>query len=74
VGEEWVAFQSFDHGNDAIVAANSQVIALGNVVGQDHSRRLADAREHGEQNSAFERLGFIDNYKRVVQRTAANVS
>jgi hypothetical protein len=37
VGEKRVAFQSFDHGNDAIVPANSQVIALGNVVGQDHS-------------------------------------
>ena len=39
---------------DAVVAANSQVIALGNVMGQDHSRRLADAREHGKQNSAFQ--------------------
>jgi hypothetical protein len=74
VGEERVALQSFDHGNDTVVPAYSQVIALGNVVGQDHSRRLADAREHGEQNSAFERLGFIDNDKRVVQRAAANVS
>jgi hypothetical protein len=37
VGEERVALQSFDHSNDAIVPANSQVIALGNVVGQDHS-------------------------------------
>jgi hypothetical protein len=37
VGEERVAFQSFDHGNDAIVAANAQVIALGDVVGQDYS-------------------------------------
>jgi hypothetical protein len=67
VGEERVAFQSFDHGNDAIVAANSQVIALGNIMGQDHSRRLANARKHGEQNSAFKGLGFINNYKRVVK-------
>jgi hypothetical protein len=46
MGEEWVAFQSFDHGNDAIVATNSQVIALGNIVGQDYSGRLANSREH----------------------------
>jgi hypothetical protein len=37
VGEEWVALERFDHGDDAIVAANAQVIALGNVVGQNYS-------------------------------------
>jgi hypothetical protein len=74
MGEEWVTFQGFDHGNDAIVTANSQVIALGNIVGQDDSGRLANSRKHCQQNAAFERLGFIDNYKGVVQRTTADVS
>jgi hypothetical protein len=46
MGEKWVAFQSFDHSNDAIVTTNSQIIALGNIVSQNNSRRLANSREH----------------------------
>jgi glycerophosphoryl diester phosphodiesterase len=53
MGEKRVAFQSFDHSNDAIVATNSQVIALGNIVSQNNSRRLADSREHCQQNATF---------------------
>jgi hypothetical protein len=73
MGEERVAFQSFDHGNDAIVTANSQVIALGNIMGQDDSGRLANSREHCQQNAAFERLGFIDDHKRVMQRATTDM-
>ena len=63
MGEERVALERFDHGDDAIVAANAQVIALGNVVGQDYPRTLPDSREDSQQNSAFEGLGFIDDDK-----------
>ena len=63
MGEERVALERFDHGDDAIVAANAQVIALGNVVGQDYPRALPDARQDSQQNSTFEGLSFIDDDK-----------
>jgi hypothetical protein len=53
VGEERVALERLDHGDDAIVATNPQVVALGDVVGENDSRSLTDSREHSEQNSAF---------------------
>ena len=73
MGEERVALERFDHGDDAIVAANAQVIALGNVVGQNYSRALPDTREDGQQNSAFEGLGFINDDKGVMERTSADM-
>ena len=71
--EERMALERFDHGDDAIVAANAQVIALSNVVGQNYSRALPDAREDGQQNSAFEGLSFIDDDKGVMKGTSADV-
>jgi hypothetical protein len=38
VGKEWVALERFNDGDDSIVATDPQVIALGDVVGQDYSR------------------------------------
>ena len=73
MGEERVALERFDHGDDAIVAANAQVIALGNVVGQNYSRALPDTRENGQQNSAFEGLSFINDDKGVVERAATDM-
>ena len=61
MGEERVALEGLNHCHDSIMATNSQVIALGNIVGHDNSRTLADSREHGEQNSSLQRLGFIDD-------------
>ena len=58
---------------DAVVAADAQVVALGDVVGQHHPRVLADAAEHGEQHVALERLRLVDDHERVVQRAAADV-
>jgi hypothetical protein len=36
VGKEWVALERFHYRDHAIVAANAQVIALGNVVGENY--------------------------------------
>ena len=36
VREERVALELVDHGDDAVVASDAQVVALGDVVGQDH--------------------------------------
>jgi hypothetical protein len=43
MGKERMAFQGFNDGNDAIMASDSQVIALGDIVGQDYSRTLANS-------------------------------
>ena len=37
VGEERMAFEGFNDRNDAIVAPDAQVVALGDVVGQHNS-------------------------------------
>jgi hypothetical protein len=67
MGEERMALEGLNDCDDAIVAADPQVIALSDVVGEDNSRSLADSREHSKQNSAFERLGLIDDHKRFVE-------
>jgi hypothetical protein len=48
-----MAFELFDDGNNTVMAANAQVIALGDIVGENNSRPLADSRKNCEQNSAF---------------------
>ncbi len=53
VGKEWVAFEGFDNGDHPIVSADSQVIALGNIVGHDDARALANSGKNGEQDAAF---------------------
>jgi hypothetical protein len=53
VSKEWMALERFDHGDDAIVATDPKVVSLGDIVGKDDSRALADARQDGEENSAF---------------------
>ena len=53
VGKEWVAFEGFDNGDHTIMAADSQVIALGNIVGHDYSGALANSGENRQQNPSF---------------------
>jgi hypothetical protein len=45
--------KSFNHSHNSVVTTDSKVVALANIVSQDHSRSLADAGEHGEQDSSF---------------------
>ena len=54
MGKERVAFEFFHHCNNAIVASDSQVISLGDIVGENNARTLADARKDGEQNASFQ--------------------
>ena len=71
--EQRVALERLDHGGDAVVPADAQVVALGHVVREDHARALPDAGQHGEQDVALERLGLVDDHERVVQRAPADV-
>ena len=47
MGKERMALEGFNDGDDSIMATDAQVVSLGNVVGQDNPRALADSREHG---------------------------
>jgi hypothetical protein len=53
VGEERMPFESLYNCHNSVVTTDSKVVALTNIVSQDHSRSLADAREHGEKNSSL---------------------
>jgi hypothetical protein len=44
VGKEWMAFERLNHCNHTIMTAHPQVIPLGDVMGKDYSRALADSR------------------------------
>jgi hypothetical protein len=46
MSKEGVSFQGLDHCDHTIMAADPQIIALGNIMSQDYSRALANSREH----------------------------
>jgi hypothetical protein len=48
-----MAFEGFYDCDHTIMATDPQVIALGHIVSQDHSRALADSGEDGEQNASL---------------------
>ena len=58
---------------DAVVAADAEVVALGDVVGEHDPRVLADPAQHREQHVALQRLRLVDDHERVVQRAPADV-
>jgi hypothetical protein len=37
MGKEWMAFELFNDGNNTVMAAHPQVIALGDIVGENNS-------------------------------------
>jgi hypothetical protein len=53
MSKERMTLESLDNCDNSIMATYSQVISLGYIVGKDHPRVLADAREDGEKNSAL---------------------
>jgi hypothetical protein len=53
MGKERVALQSFDHGDNSIMAANPEVVSLSNIVGQDNSRSGSNSGEHRQQHATF---------------------
>jgi hypothetical protein len=44
MGKERVALEGLNDCHNAVMATNSQVIALGNIVGHHNSRSLTDSR------------------------------
>ncbi len=73
MGEQLVALQPLDDGDDTVVASDAQVVALGDVMGEHDPRVLPDAAQHGEQHVALQRLRLVDDHERVVQRPPADV-
>jgi hypothetical protein len=50
-----------------------QVVALGNVVGEDDAASLAEAAECGEENWSLKVLSFVDDDKGVGEAPSADV-
>jgi hypothetical protein len=55
-----MALKSFNDSHNSVVATDSKVVPLSDIVGENDPRSLADAREHGQQNSSLKRLSFIN--------------
>jgi hypothetical protein len=47
MGEEWMSLQSFDHGDDSVMAADPEVVSLGDVMGQDYPGGGSDSGQDG---------------------------
>jgi hypothetical protein len=73
MGEEWMALQGFNDRDNSVMATDPQVVALGNIVGQDDSGGGSDSGKDGQKNSPFQGLGLIDDDKGVMQRTSTNM-
>ena len=67
MSEEGMSLQGFDDRCDSIVATDAQVVALGDVVGQNDARALANSRENSQENSSLQRLGLIHDHKAVME-------
>ena len=67
VGEQRMPLEGLDHGRDAVMAPDPQVVALGNVVGQHHPGVRAQPGQHGQQHVALQRLRLVDDHEGVVQ-------
>ena len=55
------------------MAADPQVVALGDVVGQHHPAALAEPRQRREQHGPLEVLGLVDDHERVAEAAAPDV-
>ena len=62
-----MTLKRFDHSRDSVVATDSQVVALGDVMGQDNSRSLANSGKDSEKNSPLQGLSLINDHKGVVE-------
>jgi hypothetical protein len=51
--EERMALQSFDHGDNSIMAADPEIVSLSNIVGQDDPRGGSNSGEHRQQDATF---------------------
>ena len=53
MGKERMALQSFNYRDNSIMAANPEVVSLGNIVGQDDPGGGSNSGEHSQQDAAF---------------------
>jgi hypothetical protein len=74
MAKDWVAAKRFDDRDDSVVATNVQVVALGNVMGENHAASLAEAAECGKQNWTLKVLSLVNDDKGVCKAPSADVS
>ena len=73
VGEQRVTLERLDHRDDAVVATDPEVVALGDVVGEHHPAALAQPAERREQHRALEVLRLVDDHEAVGEVAAPDV-
>lgn len=71
--EEVMALQRLDHRGHPVMPPDPEVVPLRHVVGEHHPRALTDPGQHGEQDTALQRLRLVDDDEGVVQAPAADV-
>ena len=65
--------EGLDHGDDSVVSAHAQVVALGDIVGENNAAAFAESTQCSEENWSLEVLGLIDNDKRIGEASSADM-
>ena len=73
VGKERMPLERLDDRGNTVVPADSKVVTLGHVMGEDDPGVLPDPRKNREQDVPLERLGLVDDDERVVQGPASDM-
>jgi hypothetical protein len=68
-----MALEGLHHRNHTVVATDPEVVPLGDIMGEYHPRALADTGEDGQENAAFERLGFVDDDEGIMKRAPSDM-
>ena len=71
--EQRIALEGLHHARHPVPAPHPQVVALGDVVGEDHLGVAPHAGEHREQHIALQGLGLVDDDEGVVEGAAADM-
>jgi hypothetical protein len=62
-----MTLEFLDHGHDTVVPPHPQVVALRDVVREDHPGAGADPGQDSQQDAALQRLCLVDDDERVMQ-------
>lgn len=56
-----MTLQGLNHRHNSVMAPDSKVVALGDIVSEYDSRTLTDSREDCQKDPSLQGLGLIDN-------------
>ena len=62
-----MALEFLDDGDHAVETPDAQVVALTDIVREDHTTVCSNARENGQQDISLQGLCLVDDDERIVQ-------